>query len=73
MSSKIISLSKESNLISQKEEKDYMKIYKSISGISENVDSGIGVHGMDLWATIDGREYFIEIKASNHQMIKESN
>jgi len=50
-----------------------MKIYKSISGISENVDSGIGVHGMDLWATIDGREYFIEIKASNHQMIKESN
>lgn len=36
------------------------------------IDSGSGMGSVDFWVTIDGREYFVEIKPSKKQLARDA-
>ena len=60
-------------LIEEKNKQAFTEIYEAIKEISDKTpDSGYGKDGMDLWSTINGREFFITVKISNSQKLKES-
>jgi hypothetical protein len=50
------------------------KLYDFLKTIADEdgVDRGIGYGCYDLWATIDGKEVFIQVQKSNAQTRKES-
>jgi hypothetical protein len=50
------------------------KLYEFLKTIADEngVDRGIGFSCYDIWAKIDGKEIFIQIKKSDYQQAKEA-
>lgn len=44
---------------------------QTIADSGTDVDSGSGLGSVDFWFTMNGREYYIEVKPSNAQRAKD--
>lgn len=47
------------------------RVLASLADHGTSMDSGTGSRSADLWLTIGGVEYFLTVRPSNNQLIKE--
>lgn len=75
MSDDIENLAKSSLILSNEDEVAYRKIYDALLVIhkDESADRGFYLNGFDMWITVDGKEYFVQVCPSNNQIKKSIN
>lgn len=75
MSDEIIEYAISENITTSRNEGPFKKVRDALSLIQDEgkeIDIGLGIDGLDIWITIDGIEYFINMKESLKQIKSES-
>lgn len=44
----------------------------AVADADTSVDTGAGLGSFDIWATVDGQEFYINVKKSGNQIAKEA-